>query len=107
MLLGAVIVAPFAAYIVKIMAPRVLGTFVGGLIVVLNARTIMVAIGAPGPVRLVLLVLLGVGSAVLVWRSWMVAKDEAALEALVPRDDADGAAVAAGTAAVEPRPAAS
>jgi hypothetical protein len=87
LLLGAVIVAPFAAWVVKVMAPRVLGTFVGGLIVVLNARTILIAMGAPGPLRLVLLIGLGVGSAVLVWRSWMVAREEAALAALIPAED--------------------
>ena len=87
LLLGAVIVAPFAAWVVKVMAPRVLGTFVGGLIVVLNARTILVAMGAPGPLRLVLLVARGVASGVLVWRSWMVAREEAALTALIPADD--------------------
>ena len=81
------IVAPFAAWVVKVMAPRVLGTFVGGLIVVLNARTILVAMGAPGPLRLVLLVALGVASGVLVWRSWMVAREEAALTALITADD--------------------
>jgi hypothetical protein len=87
LLLGAVIVAPFAAYIVKILAPRVLGTFVGGLIVVLNARTIMVALDVPSVARVLLLVLLGLGSAALVWRSWTVVREEAALQALVPTDD--------------------
>ncbi len=108
LLLGAVIVAPFAAYIVKIMAPRVLGTFVGGLIVVLNARTIMVAMGVPGVVRLILVVLLVVGSGVLVWRSWMVARDEAALQALVPDIDRDVAVDGdvARVESVEPGPAA-
>ena len=92
LLLGAVLVAPFAAYIVKILAPRVLGTFVGGLIVVLNARTIMVALGVPGVARLVLVVLLAAVAATLVWRSWTVAREEAALQALVPTDDPAGAA---------------
>lgn len=92
LLLGAVIVAPFAAYVVKIMAPRVLGTFVGGLIVVLNARTIMVALDVPGLVRLIVLVLLGLGSAALVWRSRTIAKEEAALVARIP--DADTTEVA-------------
>lgn len=87
LLLGAVIVAPFAAYVVKIMAPRVLGTFVGGLIVVLNARTIMVALDVPGLVRLIVLVLLGIGSAALVWRSRTIAKEEAALVARIPDTD--------------------
>jgi hypothetical protein len=89
LLLGAVIVAPFAAYIVKILAPRVLGTFVGGLIVVLNARTIMIAMEVPGAARLAILVLLGIGSATLVWRSVTIAREESALQALVPADDAD------------------
>lgn len=87
LLLGAVIVAPFAAYVVKVLPPRVLGTFVGGLIVVLNARTIMIAMGAPGPLRVVVMVLLGAGSALLVWRSWTIAREESALVALVPGVD--------------------
>ena len=50
LMLGAILVAPFAAWVVKILPARVLGTFVGVLIVVLNARTIMEIIGIPGPV---------------------------------------------------------
>jgi uncharacterized membrane protein YfcA len=87
LLLGAVIVAPFAAYVVKVLAPRVLGTFVGGLILVLNARTILIALGAPGPLRLALLVLLGALSAVLVWRSWLVAREESDLVERIPDDE--------------------
>ncbi|MEI2698570.1 MAG: sulfite exporter TauE/SafE family protein [Microthrixaceae bacterium] len=86
LLLGAVIVAPFAAWVVKVMAPRVLGTFVGGLIVVLNARTILLAADAPGAVVAAVLSLLGLISVALVWRSWEVAREEAALQALVPHD---------------------
>ncbi len=79
LMLGAILVAPFAAWVVKILPARVLGTFVGVLIVVLNARTIMEIIGIPGPVRVVvLLALLGAGAA-LVYRSWVVARDEAPL----------------------------
>ncbi len=102
LLAGAVLVAPFAAYIVKILAPRVLGTFVGGLIVVLNARTIMVALDVPGVARLALLVLLAVVAATLVWRSRTVAREEAALQALVPADPADPADPGASPAAVDP-----
>ncbi len=90
LLLGAVIVAPFAAWVVKVMAPRVLGTFVGGLIVVLNARTILIALGAPDVLVVTVLVLLGVVSAALVWRSWEVARKEAALQALVPHHEDGG-----------------
>ncbi len=84
LLLGAVLVAPFAAYVVKVMAPRVLGTFVGGLILVLNARTIMVSLDVAGPARLVVLVLLGAVSGVLVLRSVVLAREEAQLVSLVP-----------------------
>ena len=73
---GAVLVAPFAAWIVKVLAPRVLGTVVGGLIVVLNARTILLAFEVPGLVRLVLLIALGVGAALLVTRSWVASQEE-------------------------------
>jgi len=84
LLAGAIIVAPFAAWVVKVLAPRVLGTVVGGLIIVLNARTILLALDTPGLVRLIVLVSLGVGSAVLVARSWMVAQDEARLRPYLP-----------------------
>lgn len=73
---GAVLVAPFAAWVVKALAPRVLGTVVGGLIVVLNARTILLAFDVPGLVRLVFLIALGLGASVLVVRSWGAAQEE-------------------------------
>lgn len=74
---GAALVAPFAAWVVKVLAPRVLGTVVGGLILVLNARTILLAFEVPGLVRLVLLLGLAAGSAWLVRRSWIAAREEA------------------------------
>lgn len=79
LLAGAVVVAPFAAWVVKVLAPRVLGTVVGGLIVVLNARTILIAIDTPGVLRLMLLVALIGVSAALVLRSWAMAREEAEL----------------------------
>ena len=41
LLAGGVVAAPFAAYMVRHMAPRVLGTFVGGLIIITNVRTFL------------------------------------------------------------------
>ena len=41
LLAGGAIAAPFAAFMVRHMAPRVLGTAVGGLIVLTNSRTLM------------------------------------------------------------------
>lgn len=79
LLAGAVVIAPFAAWVVKVLAPRVLGTVVGGLIVVLNARTILLALDAPGWAVGVVLVALLLGSAALVARAVLVAREEAAL----------------------------
>ena len=45
LLVGGVIAAPFAAWLVRHMAPRVLGVAAGGLIVVTNVRTILMANG--------------------------------------------------------------
>jgi len=41
LLLGGALVAPLAAYLVRVIPPRMLGSMVGGLIVVTNARTLM------------------------------------------------------------------
>lgn len=81
---GAVVVAPFAAWVVKVLPPRVLGAFVGGLIIVLNARTILLALGVPGAPRLALLIGLFAVGASMVVRAHLVAREEAALAALVP-----------------------
>ena len=46
LLAGGVIAAPIAAWLVRILPARVLGVAAGGLIVVTNARTLLLAIGA-------------------------------------------------------------
>lgn len=85
---GAALVAPFAAWVVKALAPRVLGTVVGVLILVLNARTILLAFEIPGLIRLVMLAALTVGGALLVIRSWSAAREDAEQQArLEPADD--------------------
>jgi uncharacterized membrane protein YfcA len=56
LLVGGVAAAPIAAWLVRHMAPRVLGVAAGGLIVITNARTILIAVGAD---QLPLLALLG------------------------------------------------
>ncbi len=48
LLVGGVIAAPIAAYLVKILAARVLGVAAGGLIIVTNSKTIAEALGASG-----------------------------------------------------------
>ena len=48
LLVGGVIAAPFAAWLVKHLAARVLGVAAGGLIVLTNSKTIAEALGLPG-----------------------------------------------------------
>ncbi len=48
LLAGGVIAAPFAAWLVKHLAARVLGVAAGGLIVLTNSKTLLEAVGVPG-----------------------------------------------------------
>lgn len=50
LLLGGVIAAPIAAWLVRTIPPRVLGSAVGGIIVLTNAKTILESIGITGEV---------------------------------------------------------
>jgi mannitol-specific phosphotransferase system IIBC component len=45
LLLGGLIAAPIAAYIVRILPTRIMGTAVGGFILIVNANTFFEAIG--------------------------------------------------------------
>ncbi len=45
LLLGGVVAAPIAAYVVRVLPARILGTAVGGIILVTNMRTFMGAVG--------------------------------------------------------------
>ncbi|GAA4745070.1 sulfite exporter TauE/SafE family protein [Actinomycetospora chibensis] len=58
LMVGGVIAAPFAAYIVRLLPARVLGTGAGGLIIITNARTLLNSFDVPtGIVTTVLIVL--------------------------------------------------
>jgi uncharacterized membrane protein YfcA len=48
LLLGGVIAAPIAAYIVRILPARILGTAVGGIILITNMKTFLEAVGVGG-----------------------------------------------------------
>lgn len=50
LMIGGIIAAPFAAWLVRHMPPRVLGAAAGGLIVLTNARTLLQSAGASGTV---------------------------------------------------------
>lgn len=51
LLVGGLIAAPIAAYLVRVVPAQLLGAAVGGLIVLTNARTIMRALDAPSGLR--------------------------------------------------------
>lgn len=50
LLIGGVIAAPFAAWMVRHLSPRILGTAAGGLIIITNSFTLLSAVGAPAVV---------------------------------------------------------
>lgn len=67
LLAGGVVAAPFAAYLVRRVDASTLGVIVGTLLLVTNARTLMIEVEVPGPARLVVLVAVA-GAGLLVAR---------------------------------------
>lgn len=67
LLVGGIIAAPFAAWLVKILPAKVLAIAAGGIIILTNARTIALALGASTPVLTTILIGLA-----LVWVSLLV-----------------------------------
>ena len=64
LLIGGAIAAPLAAWLVKHIAPRVLGVAAGGLIILTNTKTILEALGADGSMVAV--------SAAAIFVAWVV-----------------------------------
>jgi uncharacterized membrane protein YfcA len=58
LLLGGVIAAPVAAYIVRILPARILGSAVGGLILVTNMKTFLEAVGVGGALAVLIYILI-------------------------------------------------
>ena len=58
LLIGGVIAAPVAAYVVRILPARILGTAVGGVILLTNAKTFFEAVGVSGVFAVLLYVLI-------------------------------------------------
>jgi hypothetical protein len=58
LLLGGIVAAPIAAYIVRIMPARILGTAVGGLILVTNMKTFLGAVGIGGLLAVLIYILI-------------------------------------------------
>lgn len=59
LLVGGVVAAPFAAWLVRAMPARLLGTAAGGMIVLTNVGTLMGAVGVSGAVAVTVYLLLG------------------------------------------------
>ena len=67
LLLGGVVAAPVAAYIVRILPARILGTAVAGVILITNMKTFLEAMGVSGALAIVIYVLI-----VAVWLTALV-----------------------------------
>lgn len=67
LLVGGIIAAPFAAWLVKILPAKVLAIAAGGIIILTNARTIALSLGATTPVVTTILIALA-----LAWVSLLV-----------------------------------
>jgi uncharacterized membrane protein YfcA len=83
LLVGGVIAAPIAAYVVRILPTRILGTAVGGLILVTNMRTFLGAVGLrsdPVIPWLIYTVIVAIWIAALVFAIQMVRRERSAVE---------------------------
>ncbi|MCU9614549.1 sulfite exporter TauE/SafE family protein [Caldibacillus lycopersici] len=59
LMIGGIIAAPIAAWLVKVMPTNLLGTLVGGIIIMTNLRTLLLAINLPSIVNLYIYSILG------------------------------------------------
>jgi uncharacterized membrane protein YfcA len=89
LLVGGVVVAPFAAWLVRAMPARLLGTTAGGMIVLTNAYTVLSTVGVTGiGMVIVYLVLLAVWVAALVAAVQSLRADRAAVDSLADPEHA-------------------
>ncbi|GAA4875035.1 sulfite exporter TauE/SafE family protein [Actinomycetospora straminea] len=95
LMIGGVIAAPFAAYIVRLLPARVLGTAAGGLIILTNARTFLNGIDVASTVVTIVLLVLAVLWVVAIVVAVRTARRERALhEPAVVEEDGTPAAQA-------------
>lgn len=78
LLAGGVIAAPFAAWVVRHLASRVLGVAAGGLIILTNSKTILESLGAGGQLVAVIAVVLAFAWVTLI--VWAVKQERIARE---------------------------
>ena len=78
LLVGGVIAAPIAAYIVRLVAARILGTAVGAIILITNMKTFLEAIGVSGGTATVIYLLIAIVSVAAIAFSIFVTRQEEA-----------------------------
>jgi uncharacterized membrane protein YfcA len=76
LLVGGLIAAPIAAWIVRILPARIMGTAVGGVILIVNMRTFLETIGVSGGLALLIYVLIVVFWVTALAHSIMVNRQE-------------------------------
>ncbi|MGZ0711731.1 sulfite exporter TauE/SafE family protein (plasmid) [Coraliomargarita sp. W4R53] len=84
LLIGGIAAAPLAAWLVRKLPPRLLGSLVGGVIVFTNVRTLLIVTEAPAVAvvwTLTAIAALWAAAVVISWRAWRREKAAAALEA--------------------------
>ena len=81
LLLGGLIAAPIAAWIVRILPARIMGTAVGGFILIVNMKTFLEAIGVSGGLALLIYVLIVVFWVTALAHSIMVNRQEKRIKA--------------------------
>ncbi len=83
LLVGGVIAAPIAAYVVRILPTRILGTAVAGVILLTNARTFLRSVGfgdQPSVMYLVYAVIAAIWIAAIIFAIQMVRREKTAVE---------------------------
>ena len=84
LVIGGVLVAPFAAQLAGRLPHAPMGTLVGGLVILVNGVTIVTALGGlPGWLDLLLMVAFSVVTGRVAWRAWLRERAERAQVALV------------------------
>lgn len=95
LLVGGAIAAPFAAWLVSRVPTRLLGSLVGGIVIVTNSRTLMVTNDVSGSTRaMVYVALYLIWAAAVAYSVQGVRRERAGLAAGGSPDDGDGAAEA-------------
>ena len=90
LLVGGVIAAPFAAWLVRHLPARVLGVAAGGLIVLTNSNTVLAALGAGGTSQVVAAVAV---AAVWAWLVVWAVRQERAARAIARQQEPEAVSV--------------